>query len=39
VTLDQIKIRREKAYYRSAEDEEETEMVFPQWTREDRNDA
>jgi len=39
VTLDQIKIRREMAYYRSAEDEEETEMVFPQWTREDRNDA
>jgi hypothetical protein len=32
-TLDQIALRRELGYYRSDEDEEEGELVFPPWTR------
>lgn len=36
-TLDQIALRRELGYYRSAEDEEEGVLDFPHWTR--RNDG
>lgn len=36
-TLDQIALRRELGYYRSAEDEEEGELVFPPWTRRSGN--
>lgn len=32
-TLDQIALRRELGVYRSVEDEEEGELVFPAWTR------
>jgi len=32
-TLDQIALRRELGVYRSVEDEEEGELVFPPWTR------